>query len=345
MSIICLPKDINNMSSVECFEMALKDSNIKTIEDVDDEEKLSKVDESLFAAGLIRAMEENENGKYLFYRAYLNGEINDIAKYLCVFSKRAYIATGRIDFGYTLTGNSKLFYRESGLTNNRTIKIYVAFRELFKSQIAFFAPTSGYIDNYPFFSDSYDFLTPLLNKGYKNVNSSSFYKISDDMFNKLYIGLPWLKNARVEDYIEIVNKYHDYFLKYSIEVRKAAEATDDIDKFQYDLIKDIQEAIVDIRIALEKKKSELKAKGIVTTIGVLFTTMSFLIPDVCSVINPEWLSAILGGGALYEFFNGAKDIDEMLNMCKGNTFFPIWEWHRVTTDRQNKRKWIYTEKL
>lgn len=96
------------------------------------------------------------------------------------------------------------------------------------------------------------------------------------MLNKLYIGLSWLKNARVEDYIDKVNKYHDYFLKYSIEVRKAADATDDINKFQYDLIKDRQETIIDIRIALEKKRSELKTKGIVTTMGVLFTTMSFL---------------------------------------------------------------------
>lgn len=52
------------------------------------------------------------------------------------------------------------------------------------------------------------------------MNSSHFYQITDNMLNKIYIGLPWLKNARVEDYIEIVNKYYDYFLKYSIEVKK-----------------------------------------------------------------------------------------------------------------------------
>lgn len=331
------------MSSIECFETALKDSNIITIDDVDDELKISKVDRSLFAAGLIKAMEENENGQYLFHRAYLNERVTDVAKYLCVFSKRAYIGAGNINFGYTETKNSKLYFYESGSTNNKVIKRYIAFRELFKNQIAFFAPTSGFIDDFPFSSDPYDFLTPLLNNGYKKVNSSNFHQIKDNMLNNLYIGLPWLKNARVEDYIEIVNKYHDYFLKYSIEVRKAADATDDINKFHYDLIKDIQEAIIDIRIALEKKKSELKTKGIVTSIGVLFTTMSFLIPDVYSVINPEWLSAILGGGALYEFFNGANDINEMINMCKDNTFFPIWEWHRVTTN--NQKKWIYKEKL
>lgn len=341
MSRIYIQNNIN-MSSVECFEMALKDSYITSINDVDDETKLSKVDKSLFAIGLIKAMEENENGQYLFHRAYLNRSIEDVAKYLCVFSKRAYIGAGNIDFGYTQGETSKLYYRESSSINNKTIKIYIAFRELFKKQIAFFAPTSGYVDDYPFSSEPYDFLTPLLNSGYKKVNASNFFVITDNMLNKLYIGLPWLKNARVEDYIDIVNKYHDYFLKYSIEVRKAADATDDINKFQYDLIKDIQETIIDIRIALEKKKSELKTKGIVATMGVLFTTMSFLIPDVYSVVNPEWLSAILGGGALYEFFNGANDVNEMINMCKDNTFFPIWEWHRITT---NKRRWIYKEKL
>lgn len=323
-----------NMSSIECFETALKDSGIITTDDVDDESKLSKVDRQLFASGLIKAMEENENGQYLFHRAYLNERVEDIAKYLCVFSKRAYIGAGNIDFGYTQGENSKLYFHESGSINNRAIKIYIAFRELLKKQIAFFAPTSGYVDDFPFSSNPYDFLTPLLNNGYKRVNSSNFYQITDNMLNKLYIGLPWLKNARVEDYIDIVNKYHDYFLKYSIEVRKAADDTDDINKFQYDLIKDIQEVIIDIRIALEKKKSELKTKGVVTSIGVLFTTMSFLIPDVYSVVNPEWLSAILGGGALYEFFNGANDINEMINMCMDNTFFPIWEWHRVTTNKQ-----------
>lgn len=211
-----------------------------------------------------------------------------------MFSKRTYIGAGNVNFGYTQTTNRKLYYRESSTINNNVIKIYITFRELFKEQIAFFAPTSGYIYDDPSGLFAYDFLAPLLYERYKKVNSSSYYKISENMLNKLYIGLPWLKNARVEDYIDIVNKYHDYFLKYSMEVRKASEATDDINKFQYDLVKDIQESIIDIRIALEKKKSELKAKGIATTIGVLFTTMTFLIPNVYSVINPEWLSAVLG---------------------------------------------------
>jgi hypothetical protein len=328
-----IPGNIN-MSSIECFEMALKDSHIISIDDVDDESKMSKVDISLFATGLIKAMGEYEDGKYLFHRAYLNDRVEDIAKYLCVFSKRTYIGAGKIDFIYAQNENCILSYRESSSINNRTIKVYIAFRELFKKQIAFFAPTSGYIEyDNPFWGDSYDFLTPLLNNGYKKVKSGDFCEITNNMINKLYIGLPWLKNARVEDYIDIVNKYHDYFLKYSIEVRKAAEATDDINKFQYDLIKDIQEAIIDIRIAFEKKKSELKTKGIITTMGVLFTTMSFLIPDISSVVNPEWLVAILGGGSLYEFFNGANDRIEMINMCKNNTFFPIWEWHKVTNKK------------
>lgn len=72
---IFLPEDIGNMSSIDCFESALKDSNIITINDVDDETKISKVDKSLFAAGLVKAMEENEYGRYLFYRAYLNKNV------------------------------------------------------------------------------------------------------------------------------------------------------------------------------------------------------------------------------------------------------------------------------
>lgn len=341
ITLLGLPSDIENMSSIECYEEALKGSKIKSVEDVNDKFKVSKVDRSLFAYGLIKAMNENEDGRYLFHRGYLNRDVESIAKYLCVFSKRAYIGAGRIDFGSLDTGRP--VYHESGAENDRVLKLYVAFRDLFINKIAFFAPTSGYIDQFAFSSDPYDFITPLLNQDYKRVNSGDFHRVTEDMVNKLYIGLPWLKNARVEDYVEIVDKYNDRFLRYSYEVRKIADATDDIEKFQRDLIKNVQETIVDLRIALEKKKSELKTKGIITTIGVCFTTMSFLIPDAYSAINPEWLSALLGGGALYEFFDGAKDINEMINVCKENTFFPIWEWNRVTEKRQTAKRWVYKD--
>lgn len=332
------------MTSIECFEEALKESGIVTIKDVDDNKKLSRVNKSLFAKGLIKAMEENEDGTYLFYRGYLNSCTEDIAKYLCIFSRRTYIGAGNIDFGHT-DDDDKIYYNDShNSTNERTLKLYITFRELFKNQIAFFAPTSGYINDDLGYSESYDFITPLLNKNYKKVNTSDFQRVTDKMVSKLYVGLPWLKNARVEDYFEIVTKYHDYFLRYSFEVKRLAETTDNIDKFQYDLAKNIQEATIDLRIALEKKRNELITKGIVTTIGVCFTTMSILIPNLCSVINPEWLSMVFGGGTLYEFFNGATDINTMLNMCKDNTFFPIWEWNRKT-ERQKKQHWVYKEKL
>lgn len=335
----------NGMSSLECFEEALKHSNIETIWDVDDTRKLAKVDRYLFALGLAKAMEENEDGRYLFYRGYLNSQIDSIAKYLCVFSKRTYIGAGSIHFGYTNGGDSKLYYDDRGQTPNRALKLYVAYRELFKNKIAFFAPTSGLVEEYFCHYESFDFLTPLLNSNYKKINTSDFQRVTDRMVEKVYIGLPWLKNARIEDYFELIHKYQNHFAKYSLEVKKMADASESIEKFQYDLVQSIQEAIIDLRIDLEKKRSELLTKGIVTSIGVCFTTMPLIIPDAGSMVNPEWISALLGGGALYEFFDGAKDLHDMLYLCRQNTFFPMWEWNRITEKRQKQNHWIYKEKL
>lgn len=64
MSVILLPKSIDNMNSIECFETAIKYSGIMTIDDVDDESKLSKVDKSLFAASLVKTMENAERHYY-----------------------------------------------------------------------------------------------------------------------------------------------------------------------------------------------------------------------------------------------------------------------------------------
>lgn len=338
------------MTSQECFENALKISSIYTLNDVDDDEKLSKIDFSLFALGLMKAIDENQEGQFLYHRPSLNNKIDDVAKYLCVFSKRAYINVGNIDFFINMDTTSMNgvsgFHERNSSIPNRTIKLYITFRELIRNGIVFFAPSSGYLE-YPAFSlwdDSYNFLGPLLSEGYRRIDCSRFSIISEDMVKKMYVGLPWLKNARVEDYIEIANQYQDLFLRYSYQVRKVADATNDINMFQYDLIKDIEEAMADIRISIEKKKEELRVKGIYTAIGIIFTTIPFLFSGTFLNINPEWLTAVMGGGTMYEFFDGISDIKEMLNVSKDNSFFPMWEWNRLTI-KNNKEKWTYRELL
>lgn len=147
---------------------------------------------------------------------------------------------------------------------------------------------------------------------------------NNNPINKLFIAMPWLENARIEDYIDIVNKYRTEFEYYNFCLANMSELTNDIDSFINKYIYDYQEANINIQIALEKKKAELKKQGIHTAISICLTIVPYVLTKTGIDIN--MLQAILGSVTVKEILDSANIYTEMKNTGIDNPFWVMWKW-------------------
>lgn len=317
-----------NMTA-ELFEEIIRNEKIISITDLKNREKFSYKTIELITEALYTSYKKQMNDKYIYVRGYPYGLTESISKYLCVFSQRAYISAGSL---HCRSESKSLLLDADTDEVKRLLGIYYLYREIIKNNIAIYVPYSmsikginirrvesenGYT-TFPFFD------LPQTVKLY-NSNYDSFLHKS---VSKLYVGLPWLFNARVEDYIEIINKYETQFSNYNKKVREISLATNDIEEFNSLLVKEFQEAVIDIRIALEKKKTALKVKGITTILGICMTTIPYICPQISQYVDPKILSALLGGNSIKDLLSCTNDINEIANLCKENPFWPLWEWQR-----------------
>lgn len=141
---------------------------------------------------------------------------------------------------------------------------------------------------------------------------------------KVFVSLPWLQNARIQDYLDIINSNQTEFVFFNHYLAGLSQMTVNSDEYLKKFIKDFEEATINIQIALDKKKRELKAKGIETTIGVCLTAIPLLLPDKI----PQMVPAILGGGTINQFINQLSLVQDIMSIGKDNPFWVLWKWKK-----------------
>lgn len=147
------------------------------------------------------------------------------------------------------------------------------------------------------------------------------------LLNKIFVAMPWLENARVEDYIDIVNKYQSEFEGYNHCLANISEVTEDTEAFIKKYLNDYKDASINLHIAMEKKQAELKTKGITTALSLCLTAIPYLLPEGC--VDAKMISAFLGTGTIKEILSSANIFAEMKNIGKENPFWVIWKWENV----------------
>lgn len=140
--------------------------------------------------------------------------------------------------------------------------------------------------------------------------------------DKVFVALPWLKNARIQDYLDIVNSNRTEFVFFNHYLSELSQLTDNSDEYLKKFFKDLDEAIINMQIALEKKKSELKAKGLATTISICLTAIPLMFPDNI----PPILPVILGGGTINQFMDQLSLVQDIRSIGKDNPFWVLWKW-------------------
>ena len=150
------------------------------------------------------------------------------------------------------------------------------------------------------------------------------------VIDMLYVGLPWLYNARIEDYIDLINRYENEFESYNSYIRELARTTTDEMELTRDLVNRINDLKVDVKIKLEIKREELRKKGLRTFVGVCLTGIPFLINTHFKQVDPSILGALVGGMSVYECANVVSEGLARNDLPKDNPLWVIWKWSQKT---------------
>jgi len=151
--------------------------------------------------------------------------------------------------------------------------------------------------------------------------------IDDELMNSIQMKLPWLYGARTEDYIELIEKYQLQFQNFKNYIDRLSNVAKTKEELTSLLVQEYKEVVTDLQIALEKKKHDLKIRGLQTLIGSIFTAIPFIIPYTGLDISPELLSSILGAATLKgEMLPLIKEIGQLKFIGSDNKLFVLWKW-------------------
>ena len=154
--------------------------------------------------------------------------------------------------------------------------------------------------------------------------------------NECFLVFPWLYNARVGDFLEICDKYPAEFEKLSLTIEKLAASMNGDGDFRIDALKDMQDALVNLKIEFETKAAELKRKGVITTVGLVLTVLPPAISFFTNNTLPEAVSIgqnILGTTSLIGSKSLLDDYFSIKTLGNTDPYWVLWKWQQKTEER------------
>ncbi len=257
----------------------------------------------------------NSDSQYFHVINHVQGNITTLTENAnmvsCLFPKKLIISSfiRQGSFKYLLAG---IYERFKLLLENDIIDLYVITDEYDMD----WKPNRDNEQPEILCSDSIHLLT----QSYDMLNYDGYIKIN----------LPWLINARQEDYIELISKYNLQFENYSRQIDKITKIAKNPDELSNLFVREVQDAFIDIRISLEKSQSELFKKGIKTAIGTVATAIPFLLPLENSYISSELLASILGATNIISTIPPIIDSGfDIKNTGRENPYWLLWKWNNI----------------
>lgn len=247
----------------------------------------------------------------------------DLMKYSCLFPERMIVSAG--EFHYLDDPNQAFididFFRKLFLGKNLLLNSIV--------HISPFYLCTDLKGDGDFKNAMLEYLTlPDANKkkvAFLDRAGSGEDKLSPFVKN-IFVTMPWLKGADIQDYVEIISNNREEFIHYNQYLSKLSQETADTQQFITQYAKDYNEAATNIKISLEKKKAELKRKGIITAVSVCLTIIPVVLPSSIG-IDKGFLSGLLGGGTLSSVVELVPDMLSLKDVEKENPFWVMWKWN------------------
>lgn len=257
----------------------------------------------------------NSDSQYFHVMNHVQGNISTLTKNAnmvsCLFPRKLIITSfvRQGSFKYLLAG---IYERFRLLIENDIIELYIDADEYemdWSPDNSNKRPDIMQTDNIYLLTQSYD-----------TLNYEGYIKIS----------LPWLMNARQEDYIELITRYNLQFENYSRQIDKISKIAKNPDELSNLFIDEVKDAFIDIKIELEKAQSELFKKGIKTAVGTIVTAIPFLLPPDNSFLSPELLGSIFGATNIISTVPPLIDSGfDIKNAGKENPYWLLWKWNNI----------------
>lgn len=319
-------------NNYDLIKQALSFEGVKNIADVDTLESCGKNEyidsnkyqwvkfvyeklaENSVAAQTELAVWKHNPGQYFRINGLNYSNRDELSKFSCFFPGRTIVSAGDIK------KNQDTYYIQKNALYNFFLSETIS-----ENDLGLYTPNS------------------LNGRTLKSIISSSNnkYKIADldkitegkdwtsekkPIVDFLYVGIPWLYNARIQDYIELVNRYENEFENFNRYINELAMTATSEYELTRRLVKDFNDLKVELNIKLDQKKEELRKKGISTLVGVCFTAIPYVINLKYNYVDPDLLSALIGGKTIWDI---AEIITEKLtdnNIPKNNPLWIIWKW-------------------
>lgn len=273
---------------------------------------------------------QNTKGQLFLVDEIAETAHNNIFNYSCVFPDRMIISAGEFHF---------LDNKEKAFVDISLFKKLFWGKDLLENNIVRISPfyrCTNFNDDGDFNNSLVEYLTlPESNKSkIAQLDKSGVLGIDQvDFVNKIIVDLPWLTNAKPEDYLEIIEKNKIEFELYNNNLAKLSIVSENTEQFLQNFKQDFIDANINIRQALERKKDSLRKKGISTAIGICLTGIPFVFKDQIS--DPQIVSSIIGGVSTFEIIrNTFNDISSLKYTGKENPFWVLWKWY----DKTGKKK-------
>lgn len=157
-----------------------------------------------------------------------------------------------------------------------------------------------------------------------NENSKGNYIKNLDA-NKLFIELPMLNDLTPDEYNELRYKYKTEFLRFETKMDELLYRCKNGEELETIIIKEYNEASLEIRKILIDKKEQLKIIGRDMVLGIILTVIPILIKDYVP-FDSEILSSVIGGETIFPAF---KDIFKYNKIERQNPYWLLWKWEEL----------------
>lgn len=249
-----------------------------------------------------------------------------IDNYLCLFPKRSFIETSELMSYHSKYSKPKI---NRDMPPNDFFRQYFRYEKLISNDISHLYPIKA--DETMYECGINICPTLFAKKRIKNIASISQNGNLQNIIknpNMFYFSFPWLYNARLDDYIEICDKYPAEFDCFANTIEKIAFSSNNSTDMQEDVLYQLKEALNNIRISYEIKNSQLKTKGIAAVTGIALTCVPFIMSHFFENFNPSLLQSIIGNATITESIKILNDFNDLKLIGINNPFWVVWKWEQ-----------------
>lgn len=329
MDKIVLPylniKTINDIDKI----VLNKDRNIPMIKDIEG------IRVQLYAAFskqevILKELLKADNQCFFYYHL-TNSYIDYLPFMSCILPQRYIVTPNDIviakEFG--IEGSNQTF-KQCINTGTDFIYQYFQYNELFRHELITILPQMLTVDPTNKYGSIFS-LKPYNKNGNIIINNAFGYNNPIKDNSMLFASFDWIKNVHVEEYLELADKYKSEYNRFQIKLDELLLKTKKEEHLPSIIIKEYNEASLEIKNIISKKKNDMKRIGKQAIMGTLLTVLPIAMEiNGFNYFDPKYISSAVGGATI---FNCYKEFDNLKKSERQNPFWILWKWQQNINSR------------